>query len=160
MPRKYVPTGRPPGRPPRMENRFDPEKFEAMVEIVAQLAKDATGREAPELLRLPAKSVDEHNQVAAIKRLTKVELNAMAEATRDNITAVVAGFHHRVPALLEALAKYEPEKALKLYVELLEYQTPKLSRTEQTGQVNNNHFIFVESREERPEPIDVTPRGV
>jgi hypothetical protein len=169
LPRKYKPTGKPAGRPPKLENRFDPTKLEEMVKTVTQMAVTVTGNK-PERLDAEAlgKLVDEtallngrkgglDNVARKVTPMTKEELNNAAEAAKANIAFVIANFHHNVPDLLNALALYNPEKALKLYVELLEYHTPKLARVEQAGTVEHQHFVHVESREERPAPINVTP---
>lgn len=157
MARKYRPTGRPPGRPPA-QTKFDPDKFEAMVQAVTQLAVEATGNN--ETGALEPQAVANFNLNRKLVALTREELEKSAEEARSNIALVVKEFHHRIPALLERLAKTDPDKALKFYVEMLEYQTPKLNRTESVGKVQVQHFVHVENREDRPEPIDVTPSGV
>jgi len=84
--------------------------------------------------------------------LTEEQLKQASSQARGILGAVVAGFHHRVPELLARLATWEPEKALKLYIELMEYQTPKLQRVEQTGGVDHRHQVFVpvEARDNDP----------
>lgn len=88
--------------------------------------------------------------------LTDEQLKKASATAQGILGAVVAGFHHRVPELLQRLATWEPEKALKLYLELMEYITPRLQRVEQSGAVEHRHQVFVpvEPREQDPRVIE------
>lgn len=88
--------------------------------------------------------------------LTETQLKEASARARGILGAVVAGFHDKVPGLLDRLAERDEEKALKLYIELMEYQAPKLARVENTGQVDHRHqvFVSVEPRDEDPRRIE------
>ena len=172
MPRK--PTGRPPGRPPKAftDLKLDTAKVQAMkqaMEFFNRAQLTLTPEEMQHISRMEnplnvgAKEVSNWNDVKVpsdtmvplkdLVPLTEEQLKKASSAAQGILGAVVAGFHHRVPELLQRLATWEPEKALKLYLELMEYITPRLQRVEQSGAVEHRHQVFVPV-----EPRDLDPR--
>lgn len=175
MTRTYQPTGKPPGRPPTKAKRAtspDRRKVKAIrdaINLFTKLKVDLTPEEKEALERsagniVPAQGekwadtlVPAHAMVPLEKLvpLSEEQLKEASAQARGILGAVVAGFHDKVPGLLNTLAAREPEKALKLYIELMEYQAPKLARVEQAGSVDHRHQVFVAL-----EPRDQDPRTV
>lgn len=175
------PTGRPPGRPPKYVSdlKLDRQKAAAMREALeffnrAQLTLSPSELERIKRMENPVQAAVENDELAKwddvkvpsdtmvplkdLVPLTEEELKKASTQARGILGAVVAGFHARVPELLARLATWEPEKALKLYIELMEYQTPKLQRVEQSGSVDHRHqmFVPVESRDSDPRLIEAS----
>lgn len=158
MVRKYRRTGRPAGRPRKAP--FDPAKAEVMLEQLSKLAVAAAAASPTDTVEslhmaladseAPPTPAANLNQMVAF--MTAEELSKNADKIRGYIAGAVADFHQHIPATLARLGKYEPEKALRLYIELTEYLVPKLSRSEMVGQVQHTHEVFVVTREEPPDP--------
>ncbi len=59
--------------------------------------------------------------------------NKATSAAREAIAAFVDGNAPRLQAWLDDVAADEPEKAFRLFMDVVEYHIPKLARTEHTG---------------------------
>ncbi len=174
MPRK--PTGMPPGRPPKAVAALaaDKRKQKAMREalnLFGELGVDLSTSQKDRLLANAKAQAEDHanwKDVAFpahamvpftdLQPLSEDELAKIGERTRGLLGAIVAGFTPKIPDLLNNLATDSPEKALKMYVELQEFLTPKLSRTETTGTVNHQAtFVAVEARDADPRTRQALP---
>ena len=145
MVRKYKPTGNPPGRPRKIEKVMaqtgvTTEQLEHVREAVNTM-RSRTGVPRGIQLDLPP--------------MPRVDL---ADATDPETRAKMAtaqlldALHVRAADMLSAMSVWEPDKALKVYTDLLEFHLPKLARTEYTGGVahKHEHFVGVEQREVDP----------
>lgn len=149
MPRSKVVTGRPPGRPKGLKRHLKetgttPEQFALAKEKVEAATQGGPVAAMTRVLDVPPLIPMELPQNGSVED--------RARAATDN---VLENMHPLVPQMLQLLAVWEPEKALRIYADLLEYRLPKLSRVEHKGDINHTHSLFipVEEREERPEAI-------
>lgn len=142
MPRTYVKTGRPPGRPRKV------------VEAGDQSPRDRTN--ASLALQATLKEIEvQTGMTLAPLSLPPVVLDGITDPEkrmRSAMDQLMAGLHPQLPILLQRIAIRRPDLVLKFYQEMTEYTTPKLSRLEQTGTVNvkHTHFVAVEDRERDP----------
>lgn len=132
-------TAKPEGRTPKAIKRVQEKRAEA-----AKLALASDLGPGPK----PPK-----------KRPARVDVAKSADRTRREIAKMVEEYAAQIPDWLSRVGKYDPEKALRIYTQLLEYHVPKQVRTEIEGKIQHQvaHFVAVETREARPEMIDVTP---
>ena len=147
MVRKYKRTGVPVGRPRKL--RMDPVKLEAARTAIDNMTSRAMGVSGPDLVEFIATPLDEAQRAA------------FPDKAKWDLAAIVHGFHPKVPELLGRLATWEPDKALKFYLELMEFQIPKLARTEVTGAIDMRHqsFVAVEQRDEGPIALEKQADG-
>lgn len=88
-----------------------------------------------------------------LQPLSAEELAKISDRTKGLLGAVVAGFSAKVPDLMIRLASENPEKALRVWLDMQEFVMPKLARTETHGTVDHRSaFVAVEAREVDPRP--------
>ena len=122
----------------------------------------------PEQIQNVKDAVDAMRTRRGLPRRMEIDLPPMRELDVSSVTdpaeraklatsQLLDELHQRAAAMLTQLSVWEPEKALKIYTELMEFHIPKLARTEYTGSVGHKHehFVGVEQRESDPGVIDV-----
>lgn len=81
--------------------------------------------------------------------------NKATQRVRDAIAVFAEGNVDRLQDWLDAIADDDPAKAADLFIKLLEYHVPKLSRTDSTmaltGGLDVNHVIVRFQDADRPE---------
>lgn len=169
MPRK--PTGNPPGRPPAAvaAMKKDKAKQKAMREALSffkDMDVHLTEVQKARLIQ-NAKASSEHAEswedvafpahamvpFSDLQPLSHEELSKISDRTKGLLGAVVAGFSAKVPDLMLRLASENPEKALRVWLDMQEFVMPKLARTETHGTLDTRAaFVAVEAREADPRP--------
>ena len=77
--------------------------------------------------------------------------NRTTQTFRETITRLLEDNSKNVGVWLERVSEDDPAKALDLLAKLAEYAAPKLSKVEQTGEVNVTHgYAFQIERPARP----------
>jgi len=77
--------------------------------------------------------------------------NRTTQTFRETITRLLEDNSKNVGVWLERVSEDDPAKALDLLAKLAEYAAPKLSKVEQTGEVNVTHgYAFQIERPVRP----------
>lgn len=174
MPRK--PTGNPPGRPPKAVAALkkDKAKQKAMREALAffsdmdvhltETQKDRLRANARASAEDKASwedvSFPTHAMVPFkdLQPLSSEELAQVSDRTKGLLGAIVAGFSAKVPDLMVRLASENPEKALRVWMDLQEFVMPKLARTETHSTIDHRAaFVAVEAREADPRPRAALP---
>ena len=71
------------------------------------------------------------------------------------LAQIMGGLHEQMPAILGAVAEKDPKWVATFYKDTAEYLSPKLSRSEQTLDVNQkvSHFVAVSDREVDPRRV-------
>jgi hypothetical protein len=148
MPRTYKPTGNPPGRPrsiPKImaKTGVTPEQIQNVKDAVDAMR---TRRGLPRKIEVELPPMKALDVSAAADPAARAKL-----ATSQLLDAL----HERAADMLTQLSIWEPEKALKIYTELMEFHIPKLARTEYVGDVahKHEHFVGVEHRERDPRDV-------
>lgn len=122
------------------------EQLQQAREAVNRLASHATNRE-----------VDDDGFVqplnpAGLEIDLQLEGDTPEARADDAVAKIVDQFHGKAGAMLNQMALWEPEKALRFYLDLLEFKLPKLARTEQKISIDNRTtFVHVETREKKPD---------
>lgn len=142
MPRTYIKTGRPPGRPRKV------------VEVGDRPYRDhsAAGKSLADTLK---KISEETGLTLSPLELPPVVLESGQDPEKlmkSAVAQMMAGLHTQLPKALERIAIRRPDIVISFYRDMAEYLMPKLSRLEQTGQMNikHTHFVAVEDRERDP----------
>ena len=93
-----------------------------------------------------------------LQPLSPEELAKVSDRTKGLLGAIVAGFSAKVPDLMIRLASENPEKALRVWMDLQEFVMPKLARTETHSTIDHRAaFVAVEAREADPRPRAALP---
>lgn len=75
----------------------------------------------------------------------KGSTNKATKRARDAIASFAERSTDKFLDLLDDIAKEDPQAAVRLYLQLLEYHLPKLARTEVSGEVDQTVTINVQS---------------
>lgn len=70
--------------------------------------------------------------------------NKVTRDVRAALAQFAEGNVEKLQAWLEAVAKKDPGKAAELYLRVLEYHIPKLSRTEVSGEIGVRGKLVIE----------------
>lgn len=152
MPRNYVKTGRPPGRPRKDRQLGDKPPEQAKTKIDKLLDKIA--KETGLVLH--------HSAAIALPKVDLTGITDPEALMKAALSQMMAGLHTQLPIALERISIRRPDIVISFYRDMAEYLLPKLSRLEQSGTVNHKHqhFVAVEDREVDPRlpppaPIDL-----
>ncbi len=128
---------------------------EQLARLQSNAAPILAGAEGWDKVAFPAHAM---TPFTALQPLSADELAKVSDRTKGILGAVVAGFSAKIPQLLERLAADNPEKALKMYLEMQEFLVPKLQRTETTGTIEHQAtFVAVEARDADPRTKPALP---
>ncbi|MCS7084465.1 MAG: hypothetical protein NZ534_00095 [Bacteroidia bacterium] len=159
MARVHKPTGRPVGRPRKLDkflSRAEQESIKAtLLDAIRKVAGDAPNNgETP-----PEKAAVGAHALAKQAAITLREDADIGEAINEGLQQLIRAHFTGLSEALEKVKHLDPKAYVALTKDLLEFIQPKLARIEQTGKLGIEHslFVHVESREEPP-PIDVTPQ--
>jgi hypothetical protein len=108
----------------------------------------------------PRKPVYDPNAPAppALVTLAPLDLTGITDPEKRMKAAlaqIMGGLHEQMPAILGAVAEKDPKWVATFYKDTAEYLSPKLSRSEQTLDVNQkvSHFVAVSDREVDPSRV-------
>jgi hypothetical protein len=149
--RNYIPTGKPRGRKPRQqhlhEKGFTTEQLKGL-------------KEKTQVIK--AKLEESVNSAVAADGTALAAVKGGKLDAKQVVNTVLLNLHE---GLFEGTNLYKlnraPYKArLHLFLDLLEYEVPKLARTEVTGSIESRHtFVPVAEREEAPLALQKQPDG-
>lgn len=100
--------------------------------------------------------------ILALRALDLEGITDPEKRMKAALTQIMGGMHEQMPAILAAIAEKDPKWVANFYKDTAEYLAPKLSRSEQTLDVNQkvSHFVAVSDREEDPRRIALSASAV
>lgn len=169
--RGYAPDGRRPK--PRPVDKAKVDAVKAALDFLAKNGEELTAERKAQAMAAAGVPVPVHGEswtdplvpgtsmvpLNELVPLTEEQLKAASSQAKGILGAIVAGLHDKVPAMLDALAEKEPKAALKIYMDLMEFQAPKLSRTEVSGELKQKVQLFVAVEPRLEDPRSGSPGG-